>query len=108
MAVTDDELTLTTTNRDHGVNGLDTCLQWLVNTLTVHNTRSLKLEDACALRLDIAEAIDWAAQRVDHATHETIAHGNGENLTGAVDLHALFNAGKLTEDYDTDFALVQV
>ena len=79
-----------------------------MNTLTVHNTRSLKLEDACTLCLDVAQAIDRTAQWVDHATHKAIAYGNGENLTGAVDLHALFNAGKLTEDYDTDFALVQV
>ena len=41
LAVANDELTLATTNRNHGVNGLDARLQRLVHGLAHHDAGSL-------------------------------------------------------------------
>ena len=79
-----------------------------MNTLAVHNTRSLKLECTATLSLDLAKSIDWITQRVYYSSQVGIANWNGEHLTGAVNLHALFNAGELTEDNNTDLVLIQV
>ena len=44
LTVTDDKLTLTTTDRNHRVHSLDTSLQWLLNRLTIDNARSFTVE----------------------------------------------------------------
>src|SRR5690606_39531846 len=44
LTVTDNQLTLTTSNWDHRVNRFDTCLQWLRYRLTVDNTRRFTLD----------------------------------------------------------------
>src|SRR5574344_1379286 len=44
LAVTDDKLTLTTTDRDHCIDCLQTGLKRLLYWLTEHNTRSLSLK----------------------------------------------------------------
>ena len=44
LTVTDDQLTLTTTDRNHRVNRFDTCLQWLIYRLTEDYTRSFSLQ----------------------------------------------------------------
>ena len=37
LAVTNDQLALSTTDWGHGVDGLDACLQWLVHWLAAHD-----------------------------------------------------------------------
>ena len=109
LTVTNDELTLSTTNGDHGVNSLDTGLHGLVHRLTLHNARSLELESTTALNLlDVTETIDGVTQWVNHATEVAFANGNGENLASAGYFHTFHDAGELTEDNNTDLVLVEV
>ena len=77
-----------------------------MNALTIHNTWCLKLKLATTLAWDVAQTIDWVTQWVYHAAHVGITNWHGEHLTGAVDLHALFDTGELTEDNHTNLALV--
>lgn len=65
LTVTNDELTLATTNRHHGVDGLQTGLHGLVDGTTGQDTRGLDLGTAPLRGLDGALAIDWVAERVD-------------------------------------------
>src|SRR5688572_3144863 len=55
LAVADDQLTLTTADRGHGVDGLVAGLHRLVDRLTGHDARGLQLEGAAALGRDLAE-----------------------------------------------------
>ena len=63
---------------------------------------------AAPLGLDLAEAVDRVAQRVDDAAEEGVAHRDREDLAGAADLLALLDAGEVTEDDDADLADVEV
>ena len=77
LAVTNDELTLATTNRDHRVDRLQAGLQWLVNRLTHHDTGSLELQRPSPFQIgDITETVDGAPQRVNGTTEVAITNGD--------------------------------
>ena len=73
-----------------------------------HDARGLQLQGAAAVGLDLAEAVDRVAERVDDAAEVALADGDGEHLTGALHRLALLDAAELTEDDRTDLALFQV
>src|SRR5690606_7490700 len=106
LAVTDDELALAATDRDHGVDGLDAGLERLVHRLALHDAGRLELEGAAAARGDVAEAVDRVAERVDDAAEVALADGDGEDLARAGHLHAGDDAAELTEHDDADLGLV--
>jgi hypothetical protein len=76
LTITDDQLTLTTTNGNHGVNGLHTGLHRLVDRLAGQNTRSLDLGTASLLGVDGSLAIDGVTKSVDDTTKHLRADRN--------------------------------
>ncbi len=108
LAVTDDQLTLATADRDHGVDSLETGLHRFVHRLALGHAGCLEFQGAGGFSLDVAEVVDGLAQRVDHAAEEGVADRYGQNLSGAVDFLAFFDSGEVTEDDDADFADVKV
>ena len=108
LAVADDQLTLATADRGHGVDGLEAGLHRLVDRLALHDGGGLQLQRATALGLDLAEAVDRLAQRVDDAAEVALADRDREDLAGAGDRLALLDAAELAEDDRTDLALLEV
>src|SRR5690606_2365533 len=108
LPVTDDELALATTDRGHRVDGLQAGLQGLVDRLALHDRRRLELEGAAGLGLDVPQAVDRVAERVDDAAEEGVADRHGEHLAGALDRLALLDPREVTEDDDTDLVDVEV
>ena len=77
LTVTNDELTLTTADRDHRVDRLQAGLQRLMNRLTHHDTGSLEFQRSSTFQIgDITEAVNGATQRVNGATEVAIANGH--------------------------------
>ena len=107
-AVADDQLTLAAADRRHRVDGLDAGGQRLVHRLAVHHAGRLQLQGATLGRLDLAEAVDGRAERVDHPAHEAVAHGDRQDLARAADRLALLDLVEVTEDDDADLAGVEV
>ena len=68
----------------------------------------LQLQGAALVGLDVAEAVDRVAERVDDAAEEGVADRDREDLAGAADLLALLDAAELAEDDDADLADVEV
>ena len=58
--------------------------------------------------LDVAEAVDRVAERVDDAAQEVVADGDREDLAGTADRLALLDLVEVTEDDDADLAGVEV
>ena len=74
LTVTDDQLTLSTADGNHRVDGLDACLQWLVHGLTVDHTWRLQL-DRHVKRLSVMGPLpSKLAQHVDHAAQHAFTH----------------------------------
>ena len=108
LTVTDDELALTTADRDHGVDRLDACLERLLDRLTTDDARRLQLDAARVLRVDRALAVDGLTERVHHATDERLADGDLHDAARALDALAFADAGVGAEDRDTDVVLFEV
>ena len=64
--------------------------------------------DAALLGLDLAQAVDRLAQRVDHAAEEAVADRHRQDLAGAADRLALLDAAGSPRMHDTDLAHVEV
>jgi hypothetical protein len=65
LTVTNDQLTLTTSDGHHGVDGLETSLHGLADGLTGKNTRSLHLSTASLLGVERALAVNGVSEGVD-------------------------------------------
>ncbi len=108
LAVTDDQLALATTDRDHGVDRLVAGLHRLVDRLTPDHARCHFLDRVGRLSVDRALAIDRVAQRVDHATQQLRTYRNFEDAAGALGAHAFGQAQVVTQNHGTDGVLLQV
>ena len=75
LTVADDKLALTAADWNHGVNRLDTRLEWFVYGLAVDNTGSLAFERHFILGSgDRAFAVDWLTERIHNAANEAFTH----------------------------------
>src|SRR6185369_8943512 len=69
-AVADDQLALSAADRDHRVDGLDAGLQRLLHGLANDDARRLTLDLARVACLDLALAVDRAAERIHYSSDE--------------------------------------
>jgi hypothetical protein len=76
LTITNDQLTLTTANGNHSVDGLEASLYGLVDGMARKDTGSLKLSTALLGGLDGALAIDGVSKSVDHTAEKSLADGN--------------------------------
>jgi hypothetical protein len=70
LTITNDQLTLTTADRNHGIDGLKTSLDWLVDGVAGQNAWGLELSTALLLGVDWALAIDWVSESIDDTTEK--------------------------------------
>src|SRR4051794_9416582 len=108
LAVADDELALTTTDRGHGVDDLDAGLQRLLHRLAIDHTGRLDLDPADDVGVDRALAVDGLTEGVHDATEQPVADRNGEDAAGGPDGLALFDLLVRAEHDGADRLLVEV
>ena len=94
LAVTNDQLTLSATNRNHRVDSLQTCLQRFLYWLTINHTRSLAVQRhlKSVSEVDVTLAVDSLAQRIDDATQHVVVDTDRSDTLGTLHHHALLNA----------------
>jgi hypothetical protein len=80
LTVTNDQLTLTTANGHHGVDGLQTSLYGLVDGTTGQDTGGLELSTALLGSLDGTLSIDGVAEGVDNTSEKSLTDGNVDLL----------------------------
>lgn len=90
LTITNDQLTLTTANGHHGVDGLETGLYGLVDGTTGQDTGSLELGTAPLGGLDGTLSVDGVAESVNDTSKKSLADGN-------VDLWMLAGPGGLQD-----------
>ena len=109
LTVADDKLTLATTDRNHGIDSLYTCLERLVHRLTENYARCFAFErETDTFPLDRSATVDRLAEHVDHATQHALAHRNRSNFTRALHRHVFCDCIYLIEQHHTDVALFEV
>ena len=108
LTVTNDQLTLATTNGHHGVDGLDAGGHGLVDGAAGQDAGGLDGGAAALGGLDGALAVDGVAEGVYDTAEELGADGDVDNLAGALDGVALLDESVVTEDRDTDIVRLEV
>jgi hypothetical protein len=73
LAITNDQLTLTTADGNHGVNGLETSLYGLVDGTAGQDTGGLELGTALLGGLDGTLSVDGVTESVNDTTEEGLA-----------------------------------
>ena len=76
LTVTDDQLTLTTANGNHGVDGLETSLDGLTDGLTGQDTGSLELRTAPLGGLEGTLAVDGVTEGINDTAEKSLADGD--------------------------------
>src|ERR1700732_456043 len=89
LAVADDQLALSAPDLQHRVDRLDSSLERLLDRLAADDARCLDLDSSLLGGLDRALAVDRLAQRIDHASEQSLADRNFGDTPRAFDLVAL-------------------
>lgn len=108
LTVTNDKLTLATTNRNHGVDGLETSHHGLVDGATRQDTGGLDGGTATLSSLNGALAVDGVTESVDNTAKEAGTDGNVDNLASTLDGVALLDETIVTKDGNTNVVGFQV
>jgi hypothetical protein len=124
LTITNNQLTLTTADGHHGVDGLETSLYWLVDGTTGQDTGSLELSTALLGGLDGTLSIDGVAESVNNTSEKSLADRDVDlrllafcraqntletyNLSGTLDGLAFPDQTIGTEQHNTDLAGFQV
>jgi len=108
LTVTNDKLTLSTTNGHHGVDTLDTSLHGLVDGLTRDNTGGLNLDTLTGDVLERTLSIDGVTEGIDDTAQETSTDGDVDDSTSTLDNVTFLDETVVTENDNTDVVRLQV
>ena len=108
LTVTNDQLALATSNRNHCVNCNKTSLDRLMDGLALDNARGAELNRTITVCLDRALAVKRHTQRVHDTAKEVLAAGNLNDTARRVDLVVFFDSVGIAEQYGADFVFFKV
>jgi len=108
LTVTDDQLTLTTTNRNHGVDGFDASHHGLVDGTTGQDAGGLEGGTTTLRSVDGTLSVNGVSESVNDTSEQLRTDWDIDNLASTLDGVALFDETIVTEDGDTDVVGFQV
>ena len=108
LTVADDELTLTTADRHHGVDSQQASLNRLAHRGTVDNAGGLKLNGAAVRGDNVTQTVDGLAERIDDAAEHGTAHGDIHNAASGAALVAFLDGVDGTKQNGADLVTVKV
>jgi hypothetical protein len=108
VSIANDQLTLATANRHHGINRFQTGLQRLGHRLTRNNAGGDFFDRSRQLGVDLTLAVDWLTKCINHATTQLRANRHLENAARAFDGIALGDVLVTTENHRTDGITLEV
>jgi hypothetical protein len=108
LAVADDQLALATADRDHRVDGLQPGLHRLLHRLALNHPGSLEFGHARVGGVDIALAVQGAAQGIHDPPEQGLPHRDLEQVSGALDRVALDDVLPRSEQHDAHVVGLEV
>ena len=108
LTVADDELTLTSSDRDHRVDSFDTGLKRGIYALTGNNAAGNSLNLTIFGCLDRAFAIDGLSESVNYSSKHCIAYGNFNNSSGSLNEIAFVDIPGVSKENYTDVIFLKV
>uniref|UniRef100_A0A182SVP3 Uncharacterized protein n=1 Tax=Anopheles maculatus TaxID=74869 RepID=A0A182SVP3_9DIPT len=108
LTITNDQLTLATTNRHKRIDGLNTGLHGFAHRHTRDDTRSLDTDTEALLRLDFTLTVDGVTEGINDAAQDFITDRHVDDGTGTLDDIAFLDQLVVTEHDHTDVIRLQV
>src|SRR5229473_1692715 len=108
LAVTNDEFALATSDGDHAIDSLQTCLYWRIDRLAQNDARSNALDRAALVRNDGAFIVQWFTERVHYAADQCIANGYLDDAPGGTRLVVFFDVCIIAQDSAANRLLFKV
>ena len=108
LSVADDQLTLSASDRCHGIDRRDTGLQRFTDRRSLDNTRCRRLDRSSAGGSDDAFSVDRITERIDNTSEHTASDWNGNGKTCTVAHNAFDHISALIQKNDADGILFQV
>ena len=108
LTVTNDQLTLATTDRNHGIDGLDTGHHGLVDGTTGQDTGGFKGGAATLGSVDGSLSVNGVSKSINDTPKQLWTDWDIDNLAGTLDGVAFLDETIVTEDGDTDVVGLQV
>ena len=108
LTVTNDQLTLTTADRHHGIDRLVAGLDGLVNLTTPNNAGRYLFDRIGLLGVDRAFAVDGVTQGVNHTTQQFRTYRYFQDAAGTTYLLTFGQTQVITQDHGTHRVLLQV
>jgi hypothetical protein len=108
LSITDDQLSLASTNWDQRVNSFQTRLHWLVDRLSGDDTWGFDVDSSSDFGVDWAFAVDGVSERVDNSSEEFWAYWDVDDGAGSSYNITFFNFSIVTEHDNTNVVWLQV
>jgi len=108
LSVTNNELSLSSTDWHEGVNGLESSLHGLVYGFSWDNTWGLELNSLSLVALDWAETIDCVTEWVNNSTKHTKTDWNIDDGSGSLNDISFLNFSIVTQDDNTNVISLEI
>ena len=109
LTVSDNQLTLSTADRNHGIDSLQSGLQRFGYRLTEDNSRSLAFQrHFIQFAAYLAPSVQGNSQRVDDTSQHAFSHLDGSDTLGTLHNHPLLDTVCRAQKYGSHIILLQV
>src|SRR5262249_18422582 len=108
LAIADDQLALSSSDRDHCIDCFDSSLQRFAHRRAINNSGSNSFYSRKLLRNNRAFSIEWFPNRIDDASDQSVSNRDGHNFARALYLVATFNCRKVAKQNCANAIFVQV
>ena len=108
LSVTNDQLSLASTNGDQAVNSLDTSLHGLLDRLSGDDSRGLETNSVSLLAGNRSLAINGVTQSVNNTSKDLHTNWDVNNSSGSLDNISFLNQLVITEHDNTNVVRLQV
>jgi hypothetical protein len=108
LSITNDQLSLTSTDWDQRVDGFQTRLHWFVDGFSGNNTWGFDVDSSSFFGIDWSFAVDGVSEWIDNSSEKFWSDWDVDDGTGSSDDITLFDFSIVTEDDNTDVVWLQV
>lgn len=84
LSITDDQLSLPSSNGDEHIDWFQTGLHWLVHWLSWNDTWCFQFDSLSLIGLDGTGSIDWVTKSINNSSEHFLSNGDIHNWTSSL------------------------
>ena len=108
LSVTNDKLSLSSSNWDQGIDGLNSSLHRLVDGLSWDNTWGLKFNSLSLISSNWTFSVNWVSKGIDDSSEHTFSDSNIDDGSSSLDNISLLDSSIVTKDDNTNVVSLKI